>query len=49
MPDKLYTEHSQLLDFLEEEFGSPFKCIDLGNKKVYERKNKVTVESKYIK
>lgn len=44
----LYLEHSLLLDFLEEEFGSPFKCIDLGNKKVYERKDKVTVESKYI-
>lgn len=39
-----YFEHSQLLKFLEEEFGSPFKCIDFENKKVYERKNSVTVE-----
>ena len=43
-----YSEHSQLLDFLEEEFGSPFKCIDFENKKVYERKDSVTVESNLL-
>jgi len=38
-----YSEHSQLLDFLEEEFGSPFKCIDYKNKKIYQREDNLTI------